>query len=276
MRETWVEASREEFLAEGPGALEKGRMRIRTKTIRSGDYLECEIYPLVPAETGARARRRERSPESIQRANERAAVKSLERLLNCNFGPGDLLVHLTCADCCPFEEMKRRVRNWLRRVKMRYERAGAECAYVYVIETTGSGDRERHHLHAVLRRGPLTRDDLEALWGHGLARVDRCVRQEKGLAGFANYIVQKKETQTRLMKRRWGCSKGLKRPAVTVSDTKFSRRAAQRIAEAAEMDAREEFEKRYPGYRLVEQPLVRRSDWMPGAYIYAFMERIRR
>lgn len=275
MRETWVEADREEYLLDGPGTMGRGRMRLRTKTIRSGDYLECEIYPMVPLDTGTRAKRRERSPESIQRANERAAVKNLERLLNCNFGPGDLLVHLTCADNCTFEEMRRRTRNWIRRVKTRYERTGIQCDYVYVIETTGTEDRERHHLHAVLRRGPLTRDELEALWGHGLARIDRCQRQEKGLAGFANYITQKKATQVRMMKRRWGCSKGLKRPKVTVSDTKFSRAAAQRVAEAAEMDARAEFERRYPGYRLIEQPTVRRSEWMPGAYIYAYMERKR-
>ena len=274
MRE-WVETREEDFELAGPGALTRGRMRMRTKTIRSGDFLECEIYPMVPVDSSTRAKHRERSPESIRKANERAAVRNLERLLNCNFGPGDLLVHLTCADGCGFEEMRRRVRNWLRRCKARYERRGEEFAYVYVIETTGTGDRERHHLHAVIRKGSLTRDDLERIWGHGLARVDRCQKMEKGLAGFAHYITQKKETQERLMARRWGCSKGLRRPKVTVSDTKFSRSAAQRIAEAAEMDARAEFEKRYPGYRLVEQPLVRRSDWMPGAYIYAFMERIR-
>lgn len=271
----WEEAREDDYAVEGPGRLGRGKLRLRTKTIKSGDYLECEIFPLVPVDAGGRSRKRTRTPECIRRANERAAVKSLERLLNCNFGPGDLLVHLTNADECSFAEMRRRVRNWLRRVKGRYAKAGTACDYVYVIETTGNGERERHHLHAVIRGGALSRDELEQIWGHGLARIDRCQRQDKGLAGFAHYITQKKATQERLMSRRWGCSKGLKRPKVTVSDTKFTRAAAARIAEAAEMDARAEFERRYPGYRLVEQPLVRRSDWMPGAYIYAFMERIR-
>ena len=47
-----------------------------------------------------------------------------------------------------------------------------------------------------------------------------------------------------------------------------------RIAQDAESKAKAEFEKRYPGYRLIEQPEIRYSDMMPGAYIYACMRKI--
>jgi len=255
----------------------KGVLLERTKTTRAGDYLECEIYPVVLLEQGMRQRLRHKSPEAIERANRERARRSLERLLNANFTAGDLLLHLTMARPCPLDEMQRLVRNYIKRLKYRAGKRGAPCKYVYVIETTGEGDRMRHHVHMVLSSGGgwITRDEAEGMWRHGLARADRCKRQEKGLAGFARYITQRKETQRRLMRRSWGASKNLKQPAVTIADKKFSRAAAARIAQGIETDARRILEAKYPGYRLVEQPVIRWSDFLPGCYIYAFLERIR-
>lgn len=282
----------------------RGILLERTKTIKAGDYLECEIFPVVLMEQGNRQQRRKKSQEAIQRANRERARRKLERLLNANFGPGDLLLHLTMAKPCAFEEMQRLVRNYIRRLKDRAKKREAACAYVYVIETTGEGSRERHHVHMILaasaparrdgcgenkkhgeeaqtaegrgcadNHGWIDRDEAEKLWGHGLARADRCQRQEKGLAGFARYITQRKETQRRLMARSWGASKGLRQPTVTVADHKFSRAAAAKIARDLEGDARTILEKKYPGYRLIEQPVIRYSDWLPGCYVYAMMVR---
>lgn len=255
----------------------KGVLLERTKTIKAGDFLECEIFPVVQIDQGKRQRLRQKSPEAIQKANRERARRKLERLLNANFGPGDLLLHLTMAKPCPFADMQRLVRNYVQRLKGRAKKAGVPCKYVYVIETTGEGERERHHVHMVLSAAGnwITRDQAEGLWKHGLARADRCQRQEKGLAGFARYITQRKETQRRLMRRSWGASKNLRQPTVTVSDHKFSRRAAEEIARGIQADARAILEKKYPGYRLIEQPTVRQSDFLPGCYIYAIMERVR-
>lgn len=255
----------------------KGVLMERTKTIKAGDFLECEIFPVVLIDQGGRQRLRQKSPEAIQRANRERARRKLERLLNANFGPGDLLLHLTMAQPCPFSDMQRLVRNYVNRLKGRAKKAGVPCKYVYVIETTGEGERERHHAHMVLSAAGnwITRDQAEGLWKHGLARADRAQRQEKGLAGFARYITQRKETQRRLMKRSWGASKNLKQPTVTVSDRKFTRGTADQIARDMRGDARRILEKKYPGYRLIEQPTIRQSDFLPGCYIYAFMERVR-
>ena len=242
--------------------------------------LQQERQQGLRRERGLREKRQGKSPEAIQRIHERNAVKKLERLLNANFGPGDMLAHLTMARTCSFQDMQKEVRNYIQRVKRKAGKRGAALQYVYVIETTGEGKKERHHLHAVMAakkdgKNVITRDEMEAMWKNGLARVDRAQKMEKGLCGFANYITQKKETQRRLMARRWGASKGLVNPEkhATVSDRKFSRAAAQRIAQGMETDAREILEKKYPGYRLVEMPVVRYSEWLPGCYIYAFMER---
>lgn len=269
---------------ERPG--KRGILLERTKTIKSGDYLECEIFPMVLMEPGIREARRKRTPEQMREINRRNAVKKLERLMNANFTAGDLMPHLTMDRPCPFEEMQKIVRNFFQRLRRLAAKRGAVLRYIYVIETKQEHGAQRHHLHGVISarqaQGPscgqsaenlITRDEIEKLWGHGLARVDRVQQQEKGLAGFARYITQQKTTQERLMRRSWGASKGLRQPTVTVADHKFSRAAAAKIARDLEGDARTILEKKYPGYRLIEQPVIRYSDWLPGAYIYAFMQK---
>ena len=273
----YVTGAEDYQLTQDQGTGRRGVLLERTRTIRSGDYLECEIFPVVLMDNATRAARKQKSPEAIQRANSERARRHLERLMNANFGPGDLLLHLTEAQPCDMETMQKHVRNYISRLKYRAGKAGVPCKYVYVIETTGEGERMRHHVHMALNAGIVTRDQAEQLWAHGLARCDRAQKQEKGLCGFARYITQRKETQARLMKRSWGASKGLINPDAhaTVSDRKFSRAAVGRIVADAESNARELFEKKYPGYRLVEQPVIRYSEFLPGAYVYAFMERIR-
>ena len=256
---------------ERPG--KRGILLERTKTIKSGDYLECEIFPMVLMEPGIREARRKRTPEQMREINRRNAVKKLERLMNANFTAGDLMPHLTMDRPCPFEEMQKIVRNFFQQLRRLAAKRGAVLRYIYVIETKQERGYQRHHLHGLINGGWISRDEIEKLWGHGLARVDRVQQQEKGLAGFARYITQQKTTQERLMRRSWGASKGLRQPSVTVADHKFSRAAAAKIARDLEGDARAILEKKYPGYRLIEQPVIRYSDWLPGAYIYAFMQR---
>lgn len=268
--------TREEDYGQGtqPHPGRKGLLMEKTRTIRSGDWLEVEIFPIVDVETGViRDRKRKKSPEAVRRINERNAVKRLERLMNCNFGPGDLLPHLTMAKSCTFEEMQKTVRNFVKRLQRRAKKQGVALRYIYVIETTGEGNRQKHHVHMCVNGGWISREEMESMWRWGLARVDRCQRMEKGLAGFANYITQRKETQKRLMQRRWGASKGLKQPQITENKRKFSRRACEKIARGVMEDARAIFEKQYPGFRLIEQPLIRWSEFLPGCYIYAMMER---
>lgn len=267
---------------ERPG--KRGILLERTKTIKSGDYLECEIFPMVLMEPGIREARRKRTPEQMREINRRNAVKKLERLMNANFTAGDLMPHLTMDRPCSFEEMQKIVRNFFQRLRRLAAKRGAVLRYIYVIETKQEHGAQRHHLHGVISARPaqgpssgpsaenlITRDEIEKLWGHGLARVDRVQQQEKGLAGFARYITQQKTTQERLMRRSWGASKGLRQPTVTVADHKFSRAAAAKIARDLEGDARTILEKKYPGYRLIEQPVIRYSDWLPGCYIYAML-----
>ena len=57
-----------------------------------------------------------------------------------------------------------------------------------------------------------------------------------------------------------------------MSSRKISRRRAAQIAADVQANAREIFEKIYPGYTLQEAE-VKYSDFVAGAYIYARMRR---
>jgi len=267
----------EEYRSEEPRHGQKGVLLMRTRTIRAGEYLEAEIYPVIDQEHAPRERRK-KSTEQMRAANIRRARKTLERILNANFGPGDLIAHFTCEEEMTEDEFTAVRRSFMDRLRRAYKRAGQRLKYAYVTEITGSGDRRRYHVHMVLGGGPLSRDEVEGLWRAGLARADRVKMQEHGLAGIAYYITQHKSAQERMMAHKWAASRGLINPEksrrlCTVSDHKFSRAAAARLDKAVREDAERVFAKRYPGYQLIDWR-VSYSDFLPGVYVRAFMRRL--
>lgn len=251
----------------------KGVLLYKTRETYAGDYLEVEHFPVLDIEHETKQKAC-RTKAAQQELNLKNAQKKLARLLNANFGTGDLLVHLTMAQHCEEKKVVQKTSAYIRRIKRRYNKRGAELKYIYVIESTGAGDNLKWHIHMVMNGGILSRDEVEEQWKEGLSRVDRCKRQEKGLTGFAKYITMRKETQKRLLKRKWGASKGLKQPETRENKTKFSRRAVERIAIDAGENAYSVYEKKYLGYRVIEKPEIRYNDFLPGAYIYIMLEKI--
>lgn len=250
----------------------QGVLLMRTKTVKAGDHLDADIYPVLDWEYSRETKRRGRTPEQMAKANFKNAQRRAAQLANANFGDGDLICHLTMAEECSYEEFLTIKRRFMDKLRRRFRAAKVDFAYMGIIESTNGG--RRHHLHMLLRGGALTRDEVEAIWARGTANVDRVQTQyqDGGLEGFVRYITRHKDTQEKLMRRKWFSSKGLKQPKTTYSDRKFSRGAAARIEKAVQEDARREFEKRYPGYRMVEYS-VHYSDFLPGVYVHAHMVR---
>ena len=245
----------------------------RTKTVIAGDHLDADIYPVLDWQYHREAGKRTKTPEQMRKANFSRALRYFTQLANANFGEGDIFATLTMAEECGFQEFKRIKRNFFDRLRARFKAAGAKLDYLGVIESTSGG--RKHHIHMILRGGVIDREDLEKLWRAGTANSRRVQVQfeDKGVAGLCRYMTQHKDAQDKLMARKWFASKGLKKPRPTYNDSKFSRAAAARIARAVQEDARKEFEKRYPGWRLVEYTM-HYSDFLPGVYIHAHMRRM--
>ena len=249
-----------------------GVMQYRTRTIKSGDYLECEMFPVLEP-VRARAKRSNGTTEAMQKINRKNAVRKLERLMHCNFQQGDLFLTLTHRDGTDEIRAKKDIDNYIRKLKRRAAKKGKTLKYIYVAESSERDGVVRWHVHMIMVAGIVSREEAEQLWGHGVVTQSVVRMDSNGLKGLAAYMTKSKQTQEKLMKRRWAASQGLKQPQVTESNSRFSRAAVAKIVKSIEQEGKKEIEKRYPGYKVLEDVEIRFSDYFPGAYVYAFMRR---
>lgn len=273
-----------------------GVLRQRTKTVSAGPMVYVECYPIWDAKTAQAAKseaKLERHRAAQEKLNRKNAEKKLARLINENFGAGDLILTLEYAKGGgPADEAQamRDIQNYLRRVKGMRDRRGLEpMKYVYVIEETQSRQYGRRFHHHVIMSGGISRDEAEAKWTKkhgGFCNARSAQPDEKHLTGFAVYLLRNKRERTpeadgknpqqRAMRRRWNCSKNLRDPddRATTADKKVSVRKAGKIAETMENfdRAKEILEKLYPDCRLLEIA-AKRSRWTTGVYICAELRR---
>ena len=276
---------------------------IKTRTIRAGDSLEVEAFPIVHISTEAKREAiRRRSTKAQEKLNLRNARKRIRRLSEHNFKPGDIVLHPTINYGCfdrafsniqgILEEMqalgipmdddaaRKLIKNFIARVRRYIRRMGGdpkEFKYIYVIETTKEPRDEdfnalpaRYHYHMIISSmGILTAEVLQELWKFGYVKAEPLDFRFNGLEGLCTYI-----TKQRRFTRRWAHSKNLQEPDVKESCRKISRRRAAQIAADMQGNAREIMEKVYPGY-VLEGCEVKYSDFVAGAYIYARMRRRR-
>lgn len=272
-----------------------------TRTIRAGDSLEVECFPIIHVNQDAkREARRRASTKAQENLNLKNTRKQIRRLMETNFTAEDFVLHPTFNygfvdrafanmddELRAWEESgfpmhdddaRRIMKNYIARIRRLIRRKGgnpADFKYIYVIETTreprDSDFRAlpaRYHYHMVISSlGILNADDLASLWPYGYTKAEPLDFRFNGLEGLSKYI-----TKQRRFTRRWARSKNLKEPEIKVSSRKVSRRRAAQIAADVQANAREIFEKIYPGYTL-EEAEVKYSDFVAGAYIYARMRR---
>ena len=242
-------------------------MKSQEKRIISGNYLEVEHYPVT--EHGYRHDRKYRlSRTEQQNLNQKNAVKKMTRLINTNFGLGDLLIHGTYRpDEMPKSEKEvlNDIQNYFRRIN-RYRKSHGmpRAKYIYVIECSSSGN---WHWHGIM--SGMNRNIAEELWGHGdFTNANRFQPTvQTGGEAFAKYISKKPKG-----KRRWNCSKkNLKKPTVKTKSSGYTRRGIARIARERADDTRY-WERKYKGYRLVSVTPVY-NEFNGWWYIYIKMYR---
>lgn len=188
--------------------------RYRRTTI-SGDVMEIEEF--TKYEVMDRCHRRGMSlgetEEGKAEYNRRQSVRKLARLINANFGEGDLFVTLTHREACGKDAAEKELTNFLRRLKRwRKKREMPDLKYIAVTE---SSKREHHHL--IINR--MESDALYDLWKLGRIMVSR-LEPGGDYTGLTVYITkEEKESQ----KRRWRQSKNLVKPIVKIRKLKAER-----------------------------------------------------
>ncbi len=220
-----IESMNEWFLEQLAGYRKKTLYAL--KEIKAGDQFEVEIYPQFKNmdEVPEEGRRIVKDNSSAQKnLNDKNARKYLVRLINHNFGEGDLWITLTYDNAhLPADgdigKALKDVQNYISRVNYQRKKRGLKRAkYVYVIEYDEAAEI-RWHIHIVMD-GEMDLDTVEACWKQSSRNEVRRTRKDKdGLAGLANYLV--KEKKRIRSERRWSSSKkNLKKPDVRIVHSK--------------------------------------------------------
>lgn len=249
------------------------RYKYMCKTIISGDYIECEIYPVYEKRSDTPKREREKvSKESQNNLNEKNAKKQFIRLVNTNFSEKDLLITLTYEDkyLPTAKQAKKDVVNYIRRLRRYRDKNNLPpLKYIYVIESVEEEEQHlskkiRVHHHIIINS--MDRDVAEDLWKKGRVNSKRLQPDEYGLEGLARYMLkQPKET------KRYYASRNLDKPIVYRAVTRLSKRKAEQLARDPNMS--EQFEKIYKDKYKFNDCTPYYSEIVGGFYLYCRMRK---
>lgn len=150
-------------------------------------------------------------------ANEREAVKNLARVINCNFGQGDIWVtlgydqkHLPADK----EAAKADMQKFMRKLKAQYKKqTGKDLRYIYTTSEKKSYSEEAARLHHHVVMDEVARELIYTLWP---CKQDVTVRYLDGrgdYTGIAKYMIDNAGRAEG--KRRYASSKGLRKPVYT-------------------------------------------------------------
>ena len=183
------------------------------RTIISGDVIEIEEFNCYSSQVKNYSRGMNINETDAEKAerNRRDSLKKLARLINCNFGKGDLFVTLTHRDRVNEKTADKELTNFLRRLK-RWRMKHDLSDLKYVARTECEKKREHHHM--IINDMPT--EAIYDLWKLGRVMISR-LEPGGDYTGLAIYVMKEgAEPQ----KRRWRASKNLAKPIVTIKKLK--------------------------------------------------------
>ena len=260
------EAEAERIARKGKGA------GYRTTTTEAGKMIEVDIYPTFNVRHDMPRTKRGRESRPAQKnLNDKRARRYLNQLASANFGKGDLwgtFTYRAGEEPESIDDAEKKFGNFIRRINRRRKRAGKEnIKYIYVTEWEDGEKGVRCHHHAILS-GDVDRDEIEQLWYHGDRTETKRLAPDPDthIAGLVHYI-----TKDPKGKKRWKTSKGLKKPTITRSYSKFGKTKVRKMACDYTL-LESELKKKYKNARFVDAK-VYQNEINGGFYIYARMVR---
>ena len=189
-------------------------MYIYKRTIKSGQMIEIEYYKSfrkVGKNYGGRACNKSKSPQKQKIANKLRAVKTAQRIINCNWGVGDWW----CRFSAPYgtfdteQEFRRCVSNWFVRIKRRCKKQGIDFKYYGFIECGKSG--KNWHIHIIL--SDEIRKIAQDCWQYKNGMDFRPLYEQGNFEALATYIQKDSNGEKRMMS-----SRNLKRPEIKIRE----------------------------------------------------------
>lgn len=192
-------------------------MAKRKKVTTAGLLVKAVIYtPPQPRDNDYIRAAKSRMTTAARRAmNIHTAQSKLEMLLAANFDPADLFCTLTYRDGCLPEklaEAKKRIRAFIKTLRLQLRRKGQELKYVYVTEGR-HGDKRFHHHLVVSVSGPDGLELISSLWQHGdVVDVERIAGHE--FVEVAKYITKEAAVDRPNGAQMWTRSRNLALPKI--------------------------------------------------------------
>ena len=139
------------------------------------------------------------------------------------------------------------------------------CIEQQVYKSGPNAGRSNWHFHMFISGG-LDSMEMEELWDKGIKVNCRNFNPERfGPEAAARYMGKESANG----RRRFGCSRNLKKPDERIRDGHFTRRQVEKIA-TQRVDEREWWERKYPGYRLLRTN-CRWNEYNSNWYVTAVM-----
>lgn len=230
------------------------RRYCRSVVYDAGDYRRVHWF-YVRSQLTKKKRHSRKNPTSEVQAllNEKNAGYRLTDLIHANFSTKDYSVTFTFAHPVSPEDASIYFKKFIRKLRDKYKKIGADCRYIYVMEQGSKNGAT--HFHMIVG-GELDRDEIEKIWIEfgelsGYANTRRLQFNENGVEGLAKYMIKNPYVNpNNKIARRWTPSKGLERPKPTKSDSEIKIRDMKYID--ANPDDIRYIKKLYPDYSVSE------------------------
>lgn len=253
---------------------DKHIIHYRTKTIKSGNVLECEIYPVWNTHSSLRRARHFKSRDAQKRLNQKNAIKNIIRLANTNFTDNDIwgtFTYETKRLPKTVEDAQKEFTKFIRRLKYYAQKNNfPNLKYIYTTEFENDEKKGKKRVHHHIVINFPDRDVAEKLWRNGArTQTRRLQADESGYEGLIRYITKDPKGS-----KQYITSKNLEKPQITIADCKFTRHKVNKII-TGNLSAYTVFETMYNDkYKLVEH-YYKTSEYVSGAYIYAKLAQIK-
>lgn len=187
-------------------------MRRRKKLISKNivyvtDYCSRRVY----AKHQRRGPKVNATPVSMEELNRRRAEVKLRLLIDNNFKEMDYYLTLTFRKKVEWEEAKKAIQGFNRKMRKLFKEQGAEYKYIYIAEGKG-----RIHFHVLLNRGmELYPDMVRKCWPHGIFEIKVYQGSADDAVRLASYFVKEERTykgKDGVFHRRWSSSTNLDKP----------------------------------------------------------------
>lgn len=240
-------------------------MPYREKRIKSGKFLEVEIYPISKKQQKTpRAKKLKESSIEQKKLNEKNSKKHCVRLVHHNFSDDDIVMHPTYdEDNYPlsYEDAVKNLNNFIRRYRTLCKKRGIkDLKYIAVTEyyRPEPGDKRkkiRIHHHIIISGKGIDRDEADALWGFGISNANRLKAKRKtGYEGIVKYMLKDPKGA-----RRWKQSRNILQPIIEINDNKYNKKMVEAIA-AERFDVTKFLEEEYLGYRFADLRAIQNKE----------------